>query len=137
MRQSFCHKLDEQLLGADIQQIILVPEASEYMVRLTRKEDEETIAKVKQADHTDIRYQYWEQLLLYFSQSENRFITILARRPDHWLSSATGISHNLSPDLSQKAIRDIEFAERTWRINSSLISSMRVKMRLSTNLVSL
>lgn len=107
------YKLGEQLL-VDIQQIIPVPEASEYMVRLTRKDDEESTAKVKQADHTNIRYQYWEQLLAYFSQSENSLYNNISPKTDHWLSSATGISQcNYHLIFLQKAIRvDIEFARK-------------------------
>ena len=107
------YKLGEQLL-VDIQQIIPVPEASEYMVRLIRKEDEETIAKVKQADHTDIRYQYWEQLLVHFGQNDNSLYRNISPTNAHWLSGATGISQcNYHLIFLQKAIRvDIEFARK-------------------------
>ncbi|MFH7806448.1 DUF4268 domain-containing protein [Acinetobacter sp. BSP-53] len=115
------YKLGEQLL-VDIQQIIPVPEASEYMVRLTRKDDEESIAKVKQADHNDIRYQYWEQLLVHFSQSENSLYNNISPKTDHWLSSATGISQcNYHLIFLQKAIRvDIEFARKDAVENKQL-----------------
>lgn len=115
------YKLAEQLL-VDIQQIIPVPEASEYMVRLTRKEDEETIAKVRQADYTDIRYQYWEQLLAHFSQSENSLYNNISPKTDHWLSSATGISQcTYHLIFLQKAIRvDIEFARKDAVENKQL-----------------
>ena len=115
------YKLDEQLL-VDIQQIIPVPEASEYMVRLTRKEDEETIAKVKQADHTDIRYQYWEQLLAYFSQSENSLYNNISPKTDHWLSAGATIAQcNYNLIFAQKELRvELEFATSNIEKNKKL-----------------
>ncbi|HBH7054379.1 TPA: DUF4268 domain-containing protein [Morganella morganii] len=107
------YRLGEQLL-VDIQQIIPVPEASEYMVRLIRKDDEEFIAKVKRTDSTDIRYQYWAQLLEYFSKKNNTLYNNISPKTDHWLSAATGIpqcSYHLI--FLQKALRvDIEFARK-------------------------
>jgi hypothetical protein len=115
------YMLGEQLL-VDIQQIIPVPEASEYMVRLIRKDDEESIAKVKQADHNDIRYQYWEQLLAHFSQSENSLYNNISATTAHWLTGATGISQcNYHLIFLQKAIRvDIEFARKDAVENKQL-----------------
>lgn len=107
------YRLGEQLL-VDIQQIIPVPEASEYMVRLNRKDEEEAIAKVKRVDSTDIRYQYWEQLLEHFSQKNNILYNNISPKTDHWLSAATGISQcSYHLIFVQKAIRvDIEFARK-------------------------
>ncbi len=113
------YKLGEQLL-VDIQQIIPVPEASEYMVRLTRKDEEEVKAKVK--DTSDIRYQYWEQLLVYFAQKNNTLYNNISPTSAHWLSGATGISQcNYHLIFLQKAIRvDIEFSRKDTLENKQL-----------------
>ncbi|WP_288401408.1 DUF4268 domain-containing protein [uncultured Acinetobacter sp.] len=113
------YKLAEQLL-IDIQQIIPVPEASEYMVRLTRKDEEEVKAKVK--DTSDIRYQYWEQLLVYFAQKRNTLYNNISPTTAHWLSGATGISQcNYHLIFLQKAIRvDIEFSRKDTLENKQL-----------------
>jgi len=113
------YKLGEQLL-VDIQQIIPVPEASEYMVRLIRKDDEEVKAKVK--DNIDIRYQYWEQLLAYFAQSNNTLYNNIGPTTAHWLSGATGISQcSYHLIFLQKAIRvDIGFARKDAVENKKL-----------------
>lgn len=113
------YKLGEQLL-VDIQQIIPVPEASEYMVRLTRKDEEEVKAKVK--DTSDIRYQYWEQLLAYFAQRNNTLYNNISPTTAHWLSGATGITQcNYHLILLQKAIRvDIEFSRKDTVENKQL-----------------
>ena len=60
--------LDSQLL-IQIQQIIPVPEASEYMVRLSRKEAEEVSNIKKKYDKDDIKYLYWTHLLEYFEKN--------------------------------------------------------------------
>ena len=83
--------LNGQLL-VQIQQIIPVPEASEYMVRLNRKDAAEVSVKIKRTDKTDIRYQYWEGLLEYFSKFNNRLYNNISPKSDHWLNTGSGIS---------------------------------------------
>lgn len=115
------YMLSGQLL-VDIQQIIPVPEASEYMVRLTRKDAEETTAKIKRTDSTDVRYQYWEQLLGYFLQQNNTLYNNISPKTDHWLSAATGVSQcTYHLIFLQKALRvDIEFARKDAIENKKL-----------------
>ncbi|OUY07806.1 DUF4268 domain-containing protein [Acinetobacter populi] len=101
--------LHEQLL-VQIQQIIPVPEASEYMVRLNRKDAEEVSVKIKRADKTDIRYQYWELLLKYFSKFNNSLYNNISPKSDHWLNTGSGISGCVYTLLFlQKELR-VEFA---------------------------
>jgi len=115
------YMLSGQLL-VDIQQIIPVPEASEYMVRLTRKDAEEVTAKIKRNDSTDMRYQYWEQLLRYFLQQNNTLYNNISPKTDHWLSAATGVSQcTYHLIFLQKALRvDIEFARKNVVENKKL-----------------
>ncbi|MEQ1321046.1 DUF4268 domain-containing protein [Acinetobacter guillouiae] len=109
-----------QLL-VDIQQIIPVPEASEYMVRLTRKDAEEATAKIKRTD-THVCYQYWDQLLQYFLQQNNTLYNNISPKTAHWLSAATGVSQcTYHLIFLQKALRvDIEFARKDTIENKKL-----------------
>ncbi len=115
------YKLGDQLL-VDIQQIIPVPEASEYMVRLIRKDDEEIKAKTKGKDTSDIRYQYWEKLLAYFAQNNNTLYNNIGPTTAHWLSGSTGIAQcNYHLIILQKALRvDVEFARKETVENKKL-----------------
>ncbi|HGN2573533.1 TPA: DUF4268 domain-containing protein, partial [Providencia rettgeri] len=121
-----CVKLSAYKLGGnlliDIKPIIPIPEASEYMIRLNRKDDEETTAKVKKNDSTDIRYQYWEKLLSYFSKMGNTLYNNISPKTDHWLSAATGVSQcNYHLIFLQKALRvDIEFTRKSTDENKKI-----------------
>ncbi len=83
--------LDSQLL-IQIQQIIPVPEASEYMVRLSRKEAEEVSSIKKKYNKDDIKYLYWTHLLEYFEKTHNNMYTNISPKDDHWLNTGSGIS---------------------------------------------
>lgn len=115
------YMLNGQLL-VDIQQIIPVPEASEYMVRLNRKDAEEVIAKTKRTDSTDIRYQYWEKLLAYFTERNNTLYNNISPKTDSWLSAGTGISQCIYHLIFiQKGLRvDIEFGRKETGENKQL-----------------
>ncbi len=63
------YMLNGQLL-VDIKQIIPVPEASEYMVRLTRKEAEQKSVQVNDRELSNLRFRYWEQLLDFFCKKQ-------------------------------------------------------------------
>ncbi|RZG76026.1 DUF4268 domain-containing protein [Acinetobacter wuhouensis] len=103
------HILNGQLL-VQIQQIIPIPEASEYMVLLNRKDAAEFSVKTRRNDKTDIRYQYWEQLLEYFSKLNNHLYNNISPKNDHWLNTGSGISGCVYTLLFlQKELR-VEFA---------------------------
>ena len=82
----------EQKLLLQIQSIIPVPEASEYMVRLSRKDAEETINAQINATRFDVRHAYWENLLSVFQDSPNKLYNNISPSKDHWLSTGSGLS---------------------------------------------
>lgn len=82
----------EQKLLLQIQPIIPIPEASEYMVRLSRKDAEETINAQINATRFDVRQAYWEKLLSVFQDSPNKLYNNISPSKNHWLSTGSGLS---------------------------------------------
>ncbi|KXZ66117.1 DUF4268 domain-containing protein [Acinetobacter venetianus] len=113
--------LNEQLL-IHVQQIIPIPEATEYMVRLGRKEAEDVQEKIKQDNSEDIRYQYWNKLLAYFTENNNTLYNNISAKTDHWLNAGSGISFcPYSLTFLQKEIRiGIEFSRKDKDENKRL-----------------
>ena len=113
--------LNEQLF-IHVQQIIPIPEATEYMVRLGRKEAEDGHEKIKQDNSEDIRYQYWSKLLAYFIENNSTLYNNISAKTDHWLNAGSGIS--LCPyglTFLQKEIRvGIEFSRKDKDENKRL-----------------
>ena len=85
------YMLESQLL-IQIQQIIPVPEASNYMVSLSKKDAEDTANIKKQYDKNNIKFQYWSQLLVSFEESGNELYSNINAKSDHWLNTGSGIS---------------------------------------------
>ena len=86
------YMLNGQLL-VDIKQIIPVPEASEYMVRLTRKEAEQKSVQVNDRELSNLRFRYWEQLLDFFAKNKNNSFINTGPTRTSWISIGTGIAH--------------------------------------------
>lgn len=111
-----CIKVSPYMLNGklllQIQQLIPIPEASEYMVRLSRKDAEIVSEKIKRDNSADIRYQYWEQLLIYFIEQNNTLYNNISAKTDHWLSAGSGLSKcQYHLIFLQKEIRiDFEFS---------------------------
>jgi hypothetical protein len=125
--------LNSQLL-VDIQQIIPVPEASEYMVRLSRKDAEIKVIKERESSLGQLRIAYWTQLLEDFQNRNFDLFRNVNPVGAGWRSAGATIAQcNYNLIFAQKELRvELEFAtSNIEKIKSSLISSMHVKQKLS------
>lgn len=91
-----CHKVtpysNEDELYIDIQQIIPVPEASDFMVSMVNKKQEQKTDKVVQRKSHQLRLKFWSQALPALRASGlSRYETVNPTK-DHWLSCGTGMS---------------------------------------------
>ncbi len=115
------YKLGEQLL-VDIQQIIPVPEASEYMVRLSRKEAEVKTLKEKESSLAQMRTTYWTQLLEDFQKREFDLFRNVNPAGAGWRSAGATIAQcNYNLIFAQKELRvELEFATNNTEHNKKL-----------------
>lgn len=112
---------NSQLL-VDIQQIIPVPEASEYMVRLSRKDAEIKVIKERENSIDQLRTAYWIQLLEDFQNRNFDLFRNVNPVGVGWRSAGAGIAqchYNLI--FAQKEIRvEIEFSTKDIADNKKL-----------------
>ena len=115
------YKLDEQLL-VDIQQIIPVPEASEYMVRLSRKDAEIKVIKERESSLGQLRIAYWTQLLEDFQNRNFDLFRNVNPVGAGWRSAGATIAQcNYNLIFAQKEFRvELEFATSNIENNKKL-----------------
>ena len=115
------YKLDEQLL-VDIQQIIPVPEASEYMVRLSRKDAEIKVIKERESSLGQLRIAYWTQLLEDFQNRNFDLFRNVNPVGAGWRSAGATIAQcNYNLIFAQKELRvELEFATSNIENNKKL-----------------
>lgn len=91
-----CFKVTPYRAGAElflnVEQIIPTPEASDFMIGMIAKEDEEKSASNEQRRSHGLRMAFWEQTLEAFSQSSCRLFDNISPSRDHWLSAGSGLS---------------------------------------------
>lgn len=113
--------LNGQLL-VDIQQIIPVPEASEYMVRLSRKDAEVKVLKERESSLGQLRTAYWTQLLDDFQNRNFDLFRNVNPVGAGWRSAGATIAqchYNLI--FAQKELRvELEFATSNTEQNKKL-----------------
>ncbi|MEP3196235.1 MAG: DUF4268 domain-containing protein [Lentilitoribacter sp.] len=110
-----CHKVtpysNEDELYIDIQQIIPVPEASDFMVSMVNKEQEQKTTKSVQRHSHQLRLKFWSQALPALRASGlSRYETVNPTK-DHWLNCGTGMS---------ACIFCIVFAKREIRVEVAI-----------------
>lgn len=113
--------LHGQLL-VDIQQIIPVPEASEYMVRLSRKDAEVKNLKEKENSLGQLRTAYWTQLLEDFQNRNFDLFRNVNPVGAGWRSAGSTIAKcNYNLIFAQKELRvELEFATSNTEHNKKL-----------------
>ena len=113
--------LNGQLL-VDIQQIIPVPEASEYMVRLSRKDAEVKTLKEKENSLEKMRIAYWAQLLEDFQNRNFDLFRNVNPVGVGWRSAGATIAQcNYNLIFAQKELRvELEFATSNTEHNKKL-----------------
>lgn len=91
-----CFKVTPYQAGTElflnVEQIIPTPEASDFMIGMMAKEDEEKSASNEQRRSHGLRLAFWEQALEAFSQSSCRLFDNISPGRDHWLSAGSGLS---------------------------------------------
>ena len=80
----------EQVL-LDLEQIIPVKEAEEYMIKMADKKREEKEVKETNRDINELRKTFWHELLSRFNEVSSQFKNVNPSS-DHWLSGGSGVS---------------------------------------------
>ncbi len=75
----------------DMEQIIPVKEAQDYIIKMADKTREEKEAKAANSDILELRKAFWIELLDKFNTYSSQFKNVNATT-DHWLSSGSGVS---------------------------------------------
>lgn len=75
----------------DMEQIIPVKEAEDYLIKIADKTREEKEVKETNRDIYDLRKIFWAELLVKFNTLSPKFKNVNPG-PDHWLSSGSGVS---------------------------------------------
>ena len=89
-KATLCAYGDDLLL--DVRQIIPVPDAEEFMIGMSSKDnDEKTAVGAKKARH-GIREAYWKQVLEAMRQNGISLYANISPSQDHWLSAGSGVS---------------------------------------------
>lgn len=79
-------------LFLNIEQIIPTPEATDFMIGMIAKEDEEKSASNEQRRSHGLRLEFWEQTLEAFCQSSCRLYDNISPGKDHWQAAGSGLS---------------------------------------------
>lgn len=79
-------------LFLNIEQIIPTPEATDFMIGMIAKEDEEKSASNEQRRSHGLRLEFWEQTLEAFCQSSCRLYDNISPGRDHWLAAGSGLA---------------------------------------------
>ena len=79
-------------LFLNVEQIIPTPEATDFMIGMIAKEDEEKSASNEQRRSHGLRLEFWEQTLEAFCQSNCRLYDNISPGRDHWLAAGSGLS---------------------------------------------
>lgn len=79
-------------LFLNVEQIIPTPEATDFMIGMIAKEDEEKSASNEQRRSHGLRLEFWEQTLEAFCHSSCRLYDNISPGRDHWLAAGSGLS---------------------------------------------
>ena len=85
------YSLGEEVL-IDLQQIIPVPEAADYMIGMAAKESEEKSVQGAQKRIEERRMAFWTRILEEFRRRGVARYANISPSKNHWLASATGVS---------------------------------------------
>jgi len=75
----------------DIEQIIPVKEAEDYIIKIAYKTREEKAAEKTNREIEELRREFWGELLTKFNALSSQYKNVNPGR-DHWLSSGSGVS---------------------------------------------
>lgn len=90
-----CFKVTPFALGEelmiDIQQIIPTPEAADFMIGMSSKENEEKAVQDTQKKRYELRLEFWEQALEQLREDGVDLYRNISPTKDHWLSAGSGM----------------------------------------------
>ncbi|MEQ1618916.1 MAG: DUF4268 domain-containing protein [Terricaulis sp.] len=93
--QAKCFKVTPYSLGAelllDVQQIIPIPEAAEFMVGMSSKGNEEKSAQGTQKTRHLLRQAFWEQALEALRKEGVTLFQNVSPSREHWISAGSGV----------------------------------------------
>lgn len=84
------YEYNKQVL-LDMEQIIPVKEAEDYIIKMADKTREEKEVKETNRDIYELRKEFWAELLEIFNTMSSQYKNVNPS-PDHWLSSGSGVS---------------------------------------------
>lgn len=91
-----CFKVTPFMLGEelilDIQQIIPTPEAADFMIGMSTKDNEEKAAQDTQKHRHKLRLVFWEAALTQLRHDGVTLYQNISPSQDHWLSAGSGLS---------------------------------------------
>ncbi len=85
------YSLNEQLF-LDVEQIIPVKEAEEFMIRMAEKKQEDSSAQDELKSRHIGRIEFWKALLEKVNKSETRLFQNISPSKDNWITGSTGMS---------------------------------------------
>ncbi|MGJ8545238.1 MAG: DUF4268 domain-containing protein [Sulfitobacter sp.] len=93
--QTQCFKVTPFMLGEeliiDIQQIIPTPEAADFMISMSNKDDEEKATHDTQKHRHKLRLAFWEEALEQLRADNVALYQNISPSKDHWLSAGSGV----------------------------------------------
>lgn len=81
---------DELIL--DVQQIIPIPEAADFMISMSSKDNDEKVAQDTQKKRHQLRFAFWEMALEQLKADKVEIFRNISPSRDHWLSAGSGLS---------------------------------------------
>lgn len=85
------YRIHEKIL-LDINQIIPMPEAEDYMIGMSSKQVEEKKTRVEMTRSKELRLNFWNRLLEYFRENGFDLYRNVNSTRDHWLNAGSGVS---------------------------------------------
>ncbi|GGW24816.1 hypothetical protein GCM10011452_10260 [Gemmobacter lanyuensis] len=90
-----CFKVTPFMLGEelilDIQQIIPTPEAADFMIGMSTKDNEEKVTHDTQKQRHKLRYEFWEAALERLRADGVEIYRNISPARNHWLSAGSGV----------------------------------------------
>ncbi|MCA9840018.1 MAG: DUF4268 domain-containing protein, partial [Trueperaceae bacterium] len=119
------YQLNSELL-LSIEQIIPTPEAEEYRIRMSAKEEEESSTQVSLKEKQVVHLAYWSEALEAFKASACTLFNNKSPSKDNWLYAASGIANvNYGLILGRSNIRvELSFMRPTKEENKFLFDYM-------------
>jgi len=85
------YSMSEQLF-LDVEQIIPVQEAAEYMIKMADKKQEDSVTQDELKSRQIIRLDFWKKLLERVNKSETHIFQNISPSKDNWITGSVGMS---------------------------------------------